>query len=229
MTKLYLGDCLQIMKKISDKSIDFILADLPYGNTWQKWDEIIDFNLLWKEYNRISKGAVALFSSGHFTTKLIQSNIKEYKYSWYWIKNNKGNYLNAKYQPMRQVEMINLFNKHPYYPQGLKPLKSKRGRGGGAGITLQNYSNEWVQEKTGYPSDVLYYDLDKEKLHPTQKPVALLEYLIKTYTLKGQTVLDNTMGSGGTGLACKNLERKFIGIEQNERYFEIAKNRIGDR
>ncbi len=203
-----------------------ILCDLPYGQTWQKWDSVIDFNLLWEEYNRVCKGAVALFSSGHFTTRLNHSNIKNYKYSWYWIKNSKGNYLNAKRQPMRQVEMINLFNRHSYYPQGLREHNTKVGRGGGARITLQNYANEWVQEKTGYPSDVLYYDLDKEKLHPTQKPVALLEYMIKTYTKKGDLVLDNTAGVISTGLACENLGRKWINIELDENYCELGKSRF---
>lgn len=228
--QLYNGDCLEIMKNIADKSIDMILCDLPYGSTWQKWDNIIDFNMLWLEYNRIIKndGAIVLFSSQPFTTKLIESNIKNYKYTWYWIKNIKGNYLNAKRQPLRQVEEINVFNKHNYFPQGVKECNKISKHGGGARITLQNYKKEWFQEKTGYPSNILYYDLDKEKFHPTQKPIKLLEYLIKTYTNEGEFVLDNCMGSGSSGVAALNTNRRFIGIELEDKYFNIAKERIGN-
>lgn len=226
--KLYNGDCLEIMKGISDKSVGMILCDLPYGTTWQKWDNIIDFDKLWEQYNRVIKdsGAIVLFASQPFTTKLINNNIKNFKYVWYWIKNIKGNYLNAKRQPLRQVEDIVVFNKHNYYPQGIVKYNKTSTRGVGAGITLQNYSNIWIQESTNYPSNVLYYDLDKDKHHPTQKPVDLLEYLIKTYSNEGEIIMDNTMGSGSTGVACINTNRKFIGIELDENYFEIAKNRI---
>lgn len=164
-----------------------------------------------------------LFSSQPFTTQLISSNFKNFKYVWYWVKNIKGNYLNAKRQPLRQLEEICVFNKHNYYPQGLKPL-NKISHDGGARITLKNYNTEWYQENTGYPSNVLYYNLDKEKLHPTQKSIALLEYLIKTYTKVGETVLDNCGGS--TGVACKNTNREFIGIEKDNKYYNIAKQRI---
>ena len=222
------GDCLELMKDIPDKSVDMILCDLPYGTTWAKWDSIISFEELWKQYNRIIKdnSAIVLFSSQPFTTKLIDSNIKNFKYTWYWIKNIKGNYLNAKRQPLRQVEEINIFNKHKYFPQGIKECNKIGRSGSGAKTTMQNYSNEWFQENTGYPSNVLYYDLDTEKFHPTQKPVDLCEYLIKTYTNEGEVVLDNCMGSGTTGVACKNLNRNFIGIELDDEYFEIAKWRI---
>lgn len=226
--KLYLGDCLEIMKNIPNKSIDCIICDLPYGTTWQKWDNIISFDEIWKHYNRIIRdnGAIVLFASQPFTTKLIDSNIKNFKYVWYWIKNIKGNYLNAKRQPLRQVEEIAVFNKHNYFPQGLKEFNKMGRSGGGARITLQNYKNEWFQENTNYPSNILYYDLDKDKFHPTQKPVGLLEYLIKTYTNEGEVVLDNCMGSGSTGVACLNTNRKFIGIELEEKYFNISINRI---
>jgi DNA modification methylase len=226
LIELYHGDCLEVMQNIPDKSIDMILADLPYGTTWAKWDNIIDFNALWREYDRVCKGAALLFSTQPFTTQLIYSNIKNYKYTWYWIKNNKGNYLNAKRQPLRQVEEVNVFNKHDYYPQGLTEYNKMRGRGSAAKTTMVNYSNRWFQKKTGYPSNVLYYSLDKDKYHPTQKPVDLLEYLIKTYTNEGEAVLDNVMGSGSTGIACLNTNRKFIGIELQDDYFELAKNRI---
>ncbi|MCH1964348.1 site-specific DNA-methyltransferase [Clostridium perfringens] len=224
--KLYKGDCLELMKDIPDKSIDMILCDLPYGTTWSKWDSIIDFKKLWEEYNRICKGAIVLFSSQPFTTKLINSNIKNFKYTWYWIKNIKGNYLNAKRQPLRQLEEINVFDKHNYYPQGIKKVNKISKRGSSAKTTMQNYSNEWVQENEGYPSNILYFDLDKEKFHPTQKPIDLLQYLIKTYTNEGELVLDNCMGSGSTGVACLNTNRKFIGMEKEDKYFDIAKERI---
>ena len=205
-----------------------ILCDLPYGTTWAKQDSIISFDNLWKEYNRIIKnnGSIVLFSSQPFTTKLIDSNIKNYKYTWYWVKNNKGNYLNAKRQPLRQVEEINVFNKHNYFPQDLKEYNKIRNRGSSAKTTMQNYSNEWFQEKTGYPSNVLYYDLDKEKLHPTQKPIALLEYLIKTYTNENETILDNCIGSGTTAIACINTSRNYIGFELDNTYYNLANQRI---
>lgn len=226
--KIYNMDCIKGMKLLEDKSIDCIICDLPYGTTWAKWDKIIDFNELWNQYNRVIKdnGAIVLFSSQPFTTKLIESNIKNYKYTWYWVKNIKGNYLNAKRQPLRQLEEINVFNKHSYYPQGLKEY-NKIGRSGSASrITLQNYANKWFQENTGYPSNVLYYSLDKEKYHPTQKPVALLEYLIKTYSKEEDIILDNCIGSGSTAVACINTNRNFIGFETSEEYCNIANNRI---
>lgn len=225
------------MKKIDDKSIDMILCDLPYGTTWAKWDSIIDFDLLWKEYNRICKGAIVLFSSQPFTTKLNNSNIKNYRYTWYWVKNIAGNYLNAKRQPLRKVEDINVFesiseisvfNKHNYSPQGLQDCDKISRRGSSAKTTMQNYDNEWHQTKTGYPTNVLTYPLDKEKLHPTQKPVALIEYLIKTYTSEGDLVLDNCIGSGTTAVGCINTNRNYIGFELDNAYYEIAKNRIGE-
>ena len=228
INNVYRGDCLELMNGIPNKSIDMILCDLPYGMTWAKWDSIISFEDLWTQYNRIIKdnSAIVLFSSQPFTSKLINSNMKNYKYTWYWIKNIKGNYLNVKRQPLRQVEEINIFNKHKYFPQGIKEYNKIGRSGSGAKTTLQNYSNEWFQEKTGYPSNVLYYDLDKEKLHPTQKPIALCEYLIKTYTNEGEIVLDNCIGSGTTAIACINTNRNYIGFELNKEYYEIAKNRI---
>ena len=230
LNKIHHGDCLEVMKEIEDKSVDMILCDLPYSNTWAKWDKLIPFNELWSEYNRIVKdnSAIVLFSSQPFTTALINSNIKKYKYSWYWVKNIKGNYLNAKRQPLRQLEEINVFNKHRYFPQGLKEYKQTGRSGSGAKTTLQNYANEWYQENTGYPSNVLYYDLDKEKYHPTQKPIALFEYLIKTYTNEGDTVLDNCIGSGTTAIASLNTGRYFIGIEKDKQYHKIACERVAN-
>lgn len=227
LNKIYNEDCLTGMKRIKDKSVDLILCDLPYGTTWAKWDNIIDFEQLWKEYNRISKGAVVLFSSQPFTTMLINSNIKNYKYTWYWKKNNAGNYLNAKRQPLRTMEEINVFNKHNYYPQGLQDYNKMRNRGSNAKTTMNNYSTTWFQEKTGYPKNFLEFDLDTDKHHPTQKPVKLLEYLIQTYTLEGQIVLDNCMGSGSTAVAAVNTNRKWIGFELEKEYIEIANKRLG--
>ena len=226
VNRVYLGDCLEQMKLLGDNSIDCIITDLPYGTTWAKWDSIIDCSLLWKEYNRICKGAVILFSSQPFTTQLIHSNIKNYKYTWYWIKNIKGNYLNAKYQPLRQIEEINVFNKHNYYPQGVSDCSKIGKRGSGAKTTLCNYSDEWVQEKTNYPSNILQYDLDKEKYHPTQKPVELLEYLIKTYTNEGELILDSCMGSCVLAIAAINTNRQYIGFEMNSEYYELGNRRI---
>ncbi|MGL5749456.1 MAG: DNA-methyltransferase [Paraclostridium sp.] len=229
--KLFNGDCLDVMDLLIENGIkvDTIICDLPYGTTWAKWDSIINFDELWSRYNKIIKdnGAIVLFSSQPFTTKLIASNIKDYKYTWYWIKNNKGNFLNAKRQPMRQLEEINVFKKHNYYPQGLTINESGVGRSGGcAKHTMTNYSKEWKQEFTGYPSNILHYDVVRKGLHPTEKPVDLLEYLVKTYTKEGDVVLDNCMGVGSTGVACENLNRKFIGIELDEKYFDIAVDRI---
>lgn len=228
INKIYNIDCLKGMELMEDNSVDCIICDLPYGTTWAKWDKIINFDELWKQYNRLIKpnGAIVLFSSQPFTTKLIDSNIKNYKYTWYWIKNIKGNYLNAKRQPLRQVEEINVFNKHNYYPQGLKEYNKIGRSGSGAKTTMQNYANEWYQENTGYPSNILYYNLDNDKYHPTQKPVALLEYMINTYTKEGEVVLDNCIGSGSTAVACVNTNRKYIGFELDEKYYNIAINRL---
>ena len=222
------ADCFDVFPYIEDKSVNLILCDLPYGTTWQKWDSVLDIKKLWKEYNRIiaDNGAIVLFSSQPFTTELINSNIKNYKYTWYWIKDNKGNYLNAKYQPLRQVEEINVFNKHNYYPQGLKDYNKERGRGTGAKITLMNYSDTWKQEKTGYPSNVLNYGLDRTGLHPTAKPLELIKYLIKTYSNEDDVVMDNCMGSNTTGLACKELNRQYIGIEKDKDYYDVSVSRV---
>lgn len=220
------GDCLELMKGIPDGSVDMILCDLPYGNTWASWDKNINLHSLWTEYERICNGAIVLFSCQPFSAKLIQSNPREYKYSWYWVKNIAGNYLNVKRQPLRCIEEICVFNKHHYYPQGTINCSLHSKRGSYAKTTMQNYKNEWEQTTTNYPKNVLFYKLDKKKYHPTQKPVALLEYLIKTYTNEGETVLDNCMGSGSTGVACVNTGRDFIGFELEAKYFEIAKQRI---
>lgn len=237
---LWNGDCLELMKNIPDKSIDMILCDLPYGTTACKWDTIIPFEPLWKQYDRIIKinGAIILFGSEPFSSYLRMSNIRLYKYDWIWEKNTATGFQLSKCKPLNNIENIIVFskgttypmskNKMKYYPQGLIEL-NKYIRHGVNNIMTKTGSNKKsekiLQEYTNYPRRILKYDKDG-KLHSSQKPVALLEYLIKTYTNEGDLVLDNCMGSGSTGVACKHLNRKFIGIELDREYFEIAKNRI---
>lgn len=234
--KLLQGDCLELMKNVPDKSIDLILCDLPYGTTQNKWDTVIPFDKLWTQYNRIIKdnGAILLFSQMPFGANLIMSNPKMFRYEWIWEKEQVTGWLNAKKMPLKKHENILVFYKHlPIYnPQGLveldKPLviDSKNHEYDGY---HDNSQKTWERKNTNYPTDMLRYGRDKVKssLHPTQKPVALLEYLIKTYTNEGDTVLDNCMGSGSTGVACKNTNREFIGMELDEKYFKVACERLG--
>lgn len=225
------GDCLEFMKDIPDKSIDMILCDLPYGTTRNKWDSVIPLDKLWKQYERIIKdnGAICLFAQSPFDKVLGCSNLKLLRYEWIWEKDNGTGFLNAKKMPLKIHENIEIFYKKPptYNPQmrkGFKPYSQMSGRGS------SNYGEQvrvrTVNDGERYPIDVIEFKRDKEKLHPTQKPVALLEYLIKTYTNEGDVVLDNCMGSGSTGIACVNTNRNFIGIELDENYFNIAKERI---
>jgi site-specific DNA-methyltransferase (adenine-specific) len=230
---LLFGDCLERMKEIPDNSIDMILCDLPYGTTACKWDTIIPFEPLWEQYNRIIKdnGAIVLFGSQPFTTVLNNSNLKFFRYEWIWTKNNSTGFQLANKMPLKKHENISVFYKKlpTYNPQGLKPYGkiNKRGKVGNGGH-LANECNEYIQQFTNYPTQILEFPYDKEKLHPTQKPVSLLEYLIKTYTNENNLVLDNTMGSGSTGVACVNTNRKFIGIEMDEKYYDISCKRITD-
>ena len=232
---MQLYDCLKVLPIIPDKSIDLILTDPPYGTTQCKWDSIIPFEPMWKELKRIIKedGAIALFGSEPFSSALRMSNIENFKYDWIWQKSKSTNYLNVKKQPLRDSEIISIFyNKQSkYYPQ------MEKGEPYNKGYALRNtnvYSKQkptLVKNEDGlrYPKTIKYFKTAESEgnvLHPTQKPIALLEYLIKTYTNKGDTVLDFTMGSGSTGVACKNTNRKFIGIEMDKNYFDIAKNRI---
>ncbi len=238
--QLMQGDCLELMKDIPNKSIDMILCDLPYGTTQCKWDSIIPFEPLWEQYNRITKdnGAIVLFGSEPFTSMLICSNIKHFKYNWIWQKDKATGHLNAKKQPMRSIEYISVFYKKQclYNPQltkkpleNIRPATTKR-------KNIDNYGNMDKESTRGipidmsYPKDILKFrgcfgDKGKSN-HPTEKPVALLEYLIKTYTNEGDTILDNCMGSGSTGVACVNTFRNFIGMELDENYFNISKERI---
>ena len=226
------GDCLEIMKDITDKSIDMILCDLPYGTTRNKWDSIIPLDKLWNEYERIIKdnGAIVLFSQMPFTIELVHSNFKLFRYEWIWKKTMSTGFLNAKKMPLKQHENIVVFYKklplyNPQMREGFQPYSTARGS---KNTNYGKFDNTYISSSNGdrYPVDIIEFKHDKEKLHPTQKPVALLEYLIKTYTNEKETVLDNCMGSGSTGVACKKLNRNFIGIELDEKYFEIAKERI---
>lgn len=234
LIELHQGNCLEVMKEIKDKTIDMVLCDLPYGTTDCKWDSIIPFEPLWEQYKRIVKdnGAIVLFSAQPFTTALINSNLKQYRYNWYWKKNNVTGGIFCKYQPMRCVEDICVFYKRMpvYNPQGLKKLHKPIHHKAVKSNILKEKKNPSLQEYTGYPKHLLEFDgvniSSDERVHPTQKPVALLEYLIKTYTNEGETVLDNCMGSGSTGVACVNTNRKFIGIELDNTYFNIAEERI---
>ena len=236
------GNCLELMKEIDDKSIDMILCDLPYGTTDCKWDVIIPFESLWEQYNRIIKenGAIVLFSAQPFTTKLIYSNLRNFKYCWYWKKNNVTGFTFAKYQPMRMIEDICVFYKKmpTYNPQGLIEVKEpktrikKYNKDKDAVYNMGTLLNPYIQEYTNYPKHLLEYSNDafgnRNRLHPTQKPVALLEYLIKTYTNEGDVVLDNCMGSGSTCVAAVNTNRHYIGFELDKNYFDIAKQRIDE-
>jgi site-specific DNA-methyltransferase (adenine-specific) len=226
------GDCLELMKQVPDKSIDLILCDLPYGTTQCKWDVIIPFDKLWAQYNRIIKdnGAILLFSRQPFTSQLVNSNLKMYRHELIWQKEQATNFLHIKKQFGQITENIEVFYKHQptYNPQMVKTDKPVKSNGGNSSRTYNNQtfvgSDEVRYEK--YPTNILTFKRDKTGLHPTQKPVALLEYLIKTYTNEGDTVLDNCMGSGSTGVACKNTNREFIGMELDEKYFNIAKERL---
>ena len=232
MIELYKGDCLEVMKTIEDNSIDAIITDPPYGTTACKWDSVIDFDLMWEQLNRIIKpnGAIVLFGSEPFSSALRMSNIKNYKYDWIYDKNNTTGYGNCNKQPLRNIENILVFYKKQcnYFPQNLRKHNKVNKRGSHSSSLGKNglKENSYIQKFTNYPRQTLKYGLDKNKQHPTQKPIPLMEYLIKTYTNEGETVLDFTMGSGSTGVAAKNTNRSFIGIEQDEKYFEIAKQRI---
>jgi site-specific DNA-methyltransferase (adenine-specific) len=242
---LWQGDCLELMKDIPDGSVDFICADIPYGTTACKWDNVIPFEPMWEQLKRIIKdnGAICLFGSEPFSSALRMSNIKQFKYDWVWHKSKSGNIFQYKIMPMARTEIVSVFLQHglnpkafgyaKYYPElkecskEVKTTPPKDGRSvtkRPAQVKLKKYT----MKKTGYPENILRFKNEKNKLHPTQKPVALLEYLIKTYTLENETVLDFTMGSGSTGCAAKNLNRNFIGIELDENYFNIAKERINE-
>lgn len=246
------GDCLEKMKEIPDKSVDMVLTDPPYGTTACKWDSVIPFKEMWAELKRIIKpnSAVLLFGVEPFSSKLRLSNIENFRYDYQWQKDKAANFLFGNKQPLKICEYISTFYvKQPFY----KPQKTINPKGVSKRHLSKNPSKitknvrdvmgeKWkettLDESLNYhgknyepdkllPKTLIYFKREaKGKVHPTQKPVALLEYLIKTYTLEGETVLDFTMGSGSTGVACKNLNRNFIGIERDDKYFEIAQERI---
>lgn len=229
--ELICGDCLNEMDRINDKSIDMILCDLPYGTTKNKWDSIISLEKLWIQYNRIIKdnGVICLFAQTPFDKILGSSNIKMLKYEWIWEKEQGTGFLNSKKMPLKNHENILIFYKSipNYNPQmriGFKPYKTKKGHHG------TNYGEDkgalTISNGDRYPLSILKFPRDKGKFHPTQKPVALLEYLIKTYTEENNLILDNCMGSGSTGIACINTKRNFIGIEKEYKWFELANIRI---
>ena len=238
MIELINGDCLEEMKKIPDGSVDLVLTDPPYGTTQNNWDSVIPFDKMWEELNRIVKinGAIVFTACNPFSSALIMSNPKMFKYDWVWQKPKGTGHLNAKKQPMRDKEDILVFYRKQctYNPQMTEgePYKDKAGKDHGKNTSMTGSYGEYTnfrEDNTGfrYPKQVQKIGVvERGTVHPTQKPVALMEYLIKTYTNEGETVLDFTMGSGTTGVACKNLNRNFIGIELDREYFEIAKKRI---
>ena len=240
-SKLILGDCLEVMQDIPDNSLDLVLSDPPYGTTQCKWDSVIPFEPMWKQLKRITKdnGAICLFGNEPFSSHLRVSNIEAFKYDWLWVKNRPDGFLNAKKQPLRKNEIVSVFalNKtNRYYPylEKCAPVKVKvaaTGIGTSVHGKVSISKPKYVMRDFKYPQNLLHFDKESRtsRQHPTQKPVALLEYLIKTYTLEDEVVLDFTMGSGSTGVACKNLNRSFIGIENNEKYFKIAEDRINER
>jgi len=240
---LMLGDCLERMKEIPDGSVDMVLTDPPYGTTACKWDSIIPLEPMWEQLKRIIKpnGAIVMTASQPFTTTLIASNMKMFRYCWVWDKNKATNFMSAKCMPLLKTEDVCVFShatansmsklRMKYNPQGISNVDWSKTNGGNVGGQVAKdrgavFKGDYKQTKTGYPKNIINIPNDRNSHHPTQKPVALMEYLIKTYTNEGETVLDFTMGSGTTGVACVNLNREFIGIEMDEGYFNIAKERI---
>ena len=234
---LFNGDCLKVMDRLIEQGVlvDAIITDPPYGTTACKWDSVIPFDEMWERLNKLIKpnGAIVLFGSEPFSSALRMSNIKNYKYDWVWVKEQGTGFLNSKKQPLRSNEQISVFYKRQptYNPQmvGSEKRVIKRKN---KPQTTDNYGFSMQPVESVYygrlPTNTINLKRDSEKLHPTQKPVALMEYLVKTYTNESETVLDFTMGSGSTGVACKNLNRNFIGIELDETYFNIAKERIAN-
>jgi site-specific DNA-methyltransferase (adenine-specific) len=237
MINLLHGNCLELMKTIPDGSIDAIITDPPYGTTACKWDSVIPFDLMWEQLNRIIKrtGAIVLFGSEPFSSALRMSNIKNYKYDWIWQKNRPSLFQHANKRPMKDHENIIVFyKKQATYNLELiekeKPSNNYRKNKIGTFISDGLKNKNQMQTLTGYPRQIINYGMHNVgQVHPTQKPVLLMEYLIKTYTNENETVLDFTMGSGSTGVACVNTNRNFIGIEKDENYFKIATERINSK
>jgi site-specific DNA-methyltransferase (adenine-specific) len=247
--EIWNGDCLELMADIPDKSIDAIICDLPYGTTVCKWDIIISFNELWAQYNRIIKddGAIVLFGKEPFSSLLRMSNLSIFKYDWIWKKDTKSNFPQAGFQPLNNIEIISVFSKAyarafpkndtkhismKYNPQMVDgkeytiPKESKTTQIFGANHKNGKYQHKQKDTSKRFPFNTLEFKTDKDKFHPTQKPVALLEYLIKTYTNEEDLILDNCAGSGSTLVAAKNLNRQFIGIEKEKEYYDICLERL---
>jgi site-specific DNA-methyltransferase (adenine-specific) len=235
MIDLRLGDCLEVMKEIRSNSIDAVICDLPYGTTACKWDSVIPFEPLWKQYKRIikNKGAIILTASQPFTSALVMSNPNMFRCEWIWDKHIPRGFQTAKYKPMNKHESVLIFGKNAvnYYPimtKRDKPVKVKNYGNSKSNPLMGGNDGEYrIYDKIN-PNTIITgkWEANKGKVHPTQKPVSLMEYLINTYTKEGDTVLDNTMGSGSTGVAAKQTNRNFIGIEKEEKYFKIAQERI---
>lgn len=236
-TELFNTDCIEKMKDLPEKSIDMIFTDLPYGQTRNEWDKVIDIEELWKEFKRVIKdnGCIALWSQEPFTSQLIISNPKMFRYKWIVEKGNATGFLNARRMPMKAYEEIVIFYKHlpTYNPQKTtgherKVSTAEHNRNSKKSTNYNAYEKPTYDSTERFPRDIVKFKWDKQKsaLHPTQKPVEALEYFIKTYTNENDTVLDATMGSGSTGVACINTNRNFIGIEINKEYFDMASKRI---
>tara|TARA_R110000737_G_scaffold336524_1_gene356076 strand:+ start:84 stop:815 length:732 start_codon:yes stop_codon:yes gene_type:complete len=237
MVDLRLGDCLEVMKTIPSGSIDAIITDPPYGTTACKWDSVIDFDLMWEQLNRIIKpnGAIVLFGSEPFSSALRMGNIKNYKYDWIWEKSQGVNFAQCNHMPMSVYETISVFGEfgmsknakvQPIYnPQNLIKLNKKKKAKTTTEHRVCDNNKDHIQKYSNYPRQIQKFSSERG-LHPTQKPIPLMEYLISTYTNENETVLDFTMGSGSTGVACVNTNRKFIGIEMDNNYFNIANERI---
>ena len=244
--ELYRGDCLEVMADIPDGSIDLVLCDLPYGTTACGWDSVIPFDSLWLNYRRILKdnGTAVLTASQPFTSALAMSAIDIFKYALVWEKSRATGHVHAKNKPMKKHEDVLVFSKGTtvhakqsknrmiYNPQGLikkeTPTIRKNGGNSDSVMSARPSHRDYLQEYTNYPDSILHFDSEGKTIHPTQKPVALMEYLIRTYSNEGEAVLDNCMGSGTTGVACANTGRNFIGIEREKEYYHIARKRIAE-
>lgn len=231
--KILYGDCFDILQTVESRSVDFICIDPPYGITAQKWDSIVPFDILWNNFNRIIKedGVIAIFGCQPFTTKLISSNTDNFKYCWYWNKNQGTNFFHAKRMPIRKVEEISIFGGKTYYPQitdGHIPTNSAKGYSNGVVYHGKNKRNYDGGKTTRFPDNILNFKCvnNYSRVHPNQKPIDLLKYLINTYTIEGDMVLDCFAGSGSTLVAAKELNRKFIGIEKEKKYFDICVERL---
>ena len=230
---IYNMDCIEGMKLIPDGSVDAVICDLPYGTTVCKWDSVIPFEPLWEQYKRVTKpnAAIVLFGSEPFSSALRMSNMEMYGYDWIWKKQRPTNFYQVKWRPLKEHETISVFYQHipTYNPQGTKDVHIKSGRKHKSGKLYAEYNGgDYIQTTGNYPRSILSFntDSDSERLHPTQKPVELIRYLIRTYTNEGDTVLDNCMGSGTTAVACIKEKRHFIGFELNKEYFDKAQKRI---